>query len=201
MAAVAEHEAKAISERTKAALAAVKVRGKKLGGYRGAVMTAKIRAAGRKRLIEQANARAADLAPVLEEIRASGITSLSWRGREDSRAAGVSGMKFARRCALQFQPLCRDTTIAPTTTKAVKTCGVTAKSVAHLLHAPAPRNAKCLHILINAMISPPCDILEKVPYGTEYIFERLHGSQIPCWKIRLNWMMIRVDRCDVPVQH
>jgi len=76
MAAVAEHEAKAISERTKAALAAAKARGKKLGGYRGAVMTAKIRAAGRKRLIEQANARAADLAPIVEEIRSSGITSL-----------------------------------------------------------------------------------------------------------------------------
>jgi DNA invertase Pin-like site-specific DNA recombinase len=76
MAAVAEHEAKAISERTKAALAAAKARGKKLGGYRGAVMTAKIRAAGRKRLVEQANARAADLAPIVDDIRASGITTL-----------------------------------------------------------------------------------------------------------------------------
>src|SRR5450432_3781774 len=46
MAAVAELEAGMISSRTKAALAAAKARGKKLGGNRGFELTAKARAAG-----------------------------------------------------------------------------------------------------------------------------------------------------------
>jgi DNA invertase Pin-like site-specific DNA recombinase len=76
LAAVAEHEAKMISERTKAALQAAKARGKVLGGYRGvspdkAAVEASV-------LIRQASAkaRAADLAPVIAQLRAEGVTSL-----------------------------------------------------------------------------------------------------------------------------
>jgi DNA invertase Pin-like site-specific DNA recombinase len=77
LAAVAEHEARAISERTKAALAAAKRRGTKLGGYRaGAKLTAKARMAGCKARKESADAKAADLAPIIKELQAAGATSL-----------------------------------------------------------------------------------------------------------------------------
>jgi DNA invertase Pin-like site-specific DNA recombinase len=77
LAAVAEHEAKVISERTKTALAAAKRRGVKLGGYRaGAKLTAKARQAGVVANRERAAARAADLAPIIHELRAARVTSL-----------------------------------------------------------------------------------------------------------------------------
>jgi DNA invertase Pin-like site-specific DNA recombinase len=55
-----------ISSRTKAALAAAKARGKKLGGNRGMKLTAKVRAGGRAEVVKRATARAADLAPIIE---------------------------------------------------------------------------------------------------------------------------------------
>jgi DNA invertase Pin-like site-specific DNA recombinase len=77
LAAVAEHEAKAISDRTKAALAAAKRRGVKLGGYRaGARLTTKARQAGCEAVRARAAARATDLAPVVRELQAAGVTSL-----------------------------------------------------------------------------------------------------------------------------
>jgi DNA invertase Pin-like site-specific DNA recombinase len=63
MAAVAELEAGMISARTKAALAAAKRRGVKLGGDRGYRITAMARAAGRAALQAQARARAMDPSP------------------------------------------------------------------------------------------------------------------------------------------
>ena len=68
MALVAELEAGFISDRTKAALAAAKRRGKKLGGFRaGAKLTAKARQKG-----ADANAEAAAAGPCARDRRAAG---------------------------------------------------------------------------------------------------------------------------------
>jgi DNA invertase Pin-like site-specific DNA recombinase len=79
MASVAENEAAMISKRTKDALTAAKARGVVLGGDRGGVIakhaskgalaSAEIRSAAAKR-------RAADLAPVIQQIQADGAMSL-----------------------------------------------------------------------------------------------------------------------------
>lgn len=76
MAMVADEERRMISTRTKAALAAAKARGKRLGGNRGVVLSDAARRAGRAVLSARAAERANDLAPVLAELRAVGITSL-----------------------------------------------------------------------------------------------------------------------------
>jgi DNA invertase Pin-like site-specific DNA recombinase len=60
LAAVAEHEGKMISERTKAALAAAKARGVKLGGDRGGRLSAESRMAGCKARAARAEALAAE---------------------------------------------------------------------------------------------------------------------------------------------
>jgi DNA invertase Pin-like site-specific DNA recombinase len=90
LALVAEDEAKRISERTKAALAAAKRRGVKLGGIREGhkPFSAKASMAGVRARVERANARAADLAPIINELQAAGIASL--RGIADElNARGI----------------------------------------------------------------------------------------------------------------
>jgi hypothetical protein len=77
MAAVAELEAGMISKRTKDALAAAKARGRKLGGNRGVVISRKARMAGCAARTAIAQARAADLAPTMAELRAGGATTLA----------------------------------------------------------------------------------------------------------------------------
>ena len=72
LAAVAEHEREAISERTKAALAAAKARGKKLGGPR--LDEARRRSIAARS--EIADAFAANVRPIIKEIQASGVSSM-----------------------------------------------------------------------------------------------------------------------------
>ncbi|WP_457107583.1 recombinase family protein [Methylobacterium sp. P5_C11] len=78
MAVMAQAERKLISARTKAALAAAKARGTKLGGDRGNI--ASVRALGTEESVKvrKANAvsRAQDLGPIIKAIREEGATSL-----------------------------------------------------------------------------------------------------------------------------
>ena len=76
MAMVAEEERRMISKRTKDALAAAKRRGTKLGGDRGVVPSKKTRAMAVEALQARADAKAADLAPIIAELQAAGKTSL-----------------------------------------------------------------------------------------------------------------------------
>lgn len=80
MAAMAQHEAKAISERTKAALAAAKRRGVRLGGLRA--NSARIgRTKGNPASVlarqRKAAARAADLVPIIDALKADGAITLA----------------------------------------------------------------------------------------------------------------------------
>ena len=73
LAAFAEHERDQISARTKAALAAAKARGVKLGGPKLAEAQAKGQVSQK---VDAVN-RAANIIPVIREIQAAGVTSLN----------------------------------------------------------------------------------------------------------------------------
>jgi DNA invertase Pin-like site-specific DNA recombinase len=73
---VAEEERRLISVRIKDALAAAKARGKKLGGDRGYRPDDASQANARRAMKSKADARAADVLPSINALRASGRTSL-----------------------------------------------------------------------------------------------------------------------------
>lgn len=103
LALVAQKEAEMISQRTKAALAAAKARGMKLGGDRGK-LTSKHRSKGTATSIEARNAkadsRARDLAPILKELSgqsyASMAEALNERGISSPRGSLWSAMSVRR---------------------------------------------------------------------------------------------------------
>jgi DNA invertase Pin-like site-specific DNA recombinase len=77
MAVIAEGERRMISQRTKVALAAAKARGTVLGGFRGYIPSREDSLASAAVLKAKAKAFAADLAPIIVELRAQGVTSLN----------------------------------------------------------------------------------------------------------------------------
>lgn len=77
MAAVAEEEARMISERTKAALAAAKARGTKLGGFRGYKIRPEVAKLGNAARSANSKARAEQFRPEIERIQGAGHTSLA----------------------------------------------------------------------------------------------------------------------------
>lgn len=94
MAAVAEAEGKMISARTKAALAASKARGRKLGGDRGNLQTDGVRGRqlGTKVQQEKAQRRAVDLSGIIQEVRQGGAVTL----REIAAGLNARGVPTAR---------------------------------------------------------------------------------------------------------
>src|SRR3954470_11488423 len=85
MAVVAQAERKMISERTKAAMAAAKARGKRLGTPGNLTNVDEGRANGRARCSQKARERAIDLRPIIADLRAEGAANLS------QLAAGLNG--------------------------------------------------------------------------------------------------------------
>jgi DNA invertase Pin-like site-specific DNA recombinase len=82
MVAVAELEAGLISQRTKAALAAAKARGKRLGGDRGQRPSKAAREAAARAVAGRVKGRGRDFAPLIAEMRTAGVTSLRAIARE-----------------------------------------------------------------------------------------------------------------------
>jgi DNA invertase Pin-like site-specific DNA recombinase len=101
LAAVAEHEAKAISTRTRDSLAAAKARGTRLGGDRGnlpAVAKDGAKASVAARIVKADN-RASDLAPIM---RSAGAVSLRQIAAE-LNAKGIKTVRGKEWSAMQVQ--------------------------------------------------------------------------------------------------
>ena len=99
-------EAGMISACTKATLAAAKRRGVKLGGDRGARLTAKARAAGRAAVQERVRNRALDLAPTIQELQAGGCESL-WAIAAGLEERGIPAARGGKWSAVQVSRLWR----------------------------------------------------------------------------------------------
>ena len=100
---VAQAEARMISERTKAALAAAKARGVKLGGTYQRPFGEAEQARGRASIKAGADTRADALMPVLDDLRAAGVTSfgglargLTERGVKTARGGEWTAMQVKR---------------------------------------------------------------------------------------------------------
>lgn len=96
MAAIAEHESRAISERTKAAIAARAARGKPWTHSKPPAGTAESAAKARAARSRKVAAHRVDLLPVMEEIQRAGIDSFRGIAAElNSRGyVGVNGGRF-----------------------------------------------------------------------------------------------------------
>ena len=92
MALMAQAERKAISTRTKAALAEAKKRGVVMGGFRGHVITDEQRMAGLQSRQARAAARGADLAGTVRRMQSEGATGLNGL----ARALTEAGIPTAR---------------------------------------------------------------------------------------------------------
>lgn len=103
MALIAQHEREAISARTKAALAAAKARGVQLGNPENLSNREEGTAKGNAVKAAKAAARAADLAPTIQQLRDGGAVSL----RDIAAGLNAAGIPAARGGAWTAQQVSR----------------------------------------------------------------------------------------------
>ena len=102
-AAVAEQERTKISERTKAALAAAKTRGAKLGNPHGPIpFTAKMRQQGVEAIRRQANARAQQLGEILSDFAGESANATA-KALNDRGLPSARGGKWTARSVINVR--------------------------------------------------------------------------------------------------